>query len=139
MTHKDYYANDFVKENRKTIYTTVFVYITFTKTITIMYDNLFCSDNSFYQQLAAITVLTKNSNEMFDILKNSVLGNGTRVYLTSGLWESEKELGRYHFSQELLEGDTGYGGWFINKKYHLSNELAKHILIYLQVCCLMIH
>ena len=102
-------------------------------------DILARSDNSLYQQLAAITVLPKNDDEFFDILKNSVLGNGTHVYLKSGLWESEKELGRYHFSQELLEGDTGYGGWFINKKYHLSNELAKHLLIYHQVCCLMIH
>jgi hypothetical protein len=97
-------------------------------------DLLAQSDNSLYQQLAPITVLPKNHDEFWEILKNSVQGNGTHVYLTSGLWDDEKELGRYHFSQELLEGYNGYSGWFINKKYHLSNELAKHFLIYHQVC-----
>jgi hypothetical protein len=104
------------------------------------WDFLANSDNSLYQQLANISVMSPYFNGKWDwdghiaLLKNSVQQNGTHVLLSSYLSDYERELGRYHFSQELLEGYNGYAGWFVNKKYHLSNGLAKHMLIYAQVC-----
>ena len=95
------------------------------------------SDNSLYQQLANISVISpwyyEHWDEHITLLKNGVQENGTHVFLTNGLWPKEKELGRWHYSQELLEGQSGYAGWYVNKKYHLSNELSKHMLIYAQV------
>jgi hypothetical protein len=95
------------------------------------------SPDSLYQQLSNITIITHGLDD-FDghlhLLKTGVHENNTHVYLTNHLWSEEKDLGRYHYSQEALEGDLPYGHWLINKKYHLSNELAKHMLIYAQVC-----
>jgi hypothetical protein len=96
------------------------------------------SDNSLYQQLSNISVISPLNDYDWDghihLLKSGVQENNTHVYLTSSLWSDEKDLGRYHYSQEQLEGELPYGHWLINKKYHLSNELAKHMLIYAQVC-----
>ena len=103
-------------------------------------DFLNQSSNTLYQQLANISVITPYSSHgnwdwdpHITLLKGGVQDNGTHVFLCSFLWEDELELGRYHYSQESLQGDHGYGGWLISKKYHLSNELAKHMLIYAQV------
>ena len=94
------------------------------------------SHNTLYQQLSNITVNRPyNSYDAhLHLLKIGVQENNTHVYLTSNLWPEERDLGRYHYSQEKLEGELPYGHWLINKKYHLSNELAKHMLIYAQVC-----
>ena len=103
-------------------------------------DFLAQSDNPLYRQLANISLITPYSDHgnwdwdaHITLLKGGVQDNGTHVFLCSSLMEDELELGRYHYSQESLQGDLGYGGWFISKKYHLSNELAKHMLIYAQV------
>jgi hypothetical protein len=93
------------------------------------------SPNSVYQQLSNISIISPyDYDKHLHLLKSGVQENNTHVYLTNHLWTEEKDLGRYHYSQEKLEGDHPYGQWLINKKYHLSNELAKHMLIYAQVC-----
>ena len=104
-------------------------------------DFLNQSSNTLYQQLANISVITPysrygnwNVEAHISLLKSGVQENGTHVFLCSSLWSEEKELGRWHYSQEKLEGELPFGHWWVMKKYHLSNELAKHMLIYAQVC-----
>ena len=103
-----------------------------------MIDFLVGSDNTVYQDLAKIAVITYPfghwKDEHLNLLEHGVHVNGTHVYLTSYISEDVKKLGRWHFSQEILEGLMPYSGWLINKKYPLSEQLAKHLLIYQQVC-----
>jgi hypothetical protein len=93
-------------------------------------DHLAHSDNPVYKQLAKITVVPKNWNELKRILKHDVQGAGTHVYISN--WPDGE--GYQHVSKEIIEGSNPYGGWIVNKKWHLNEELAKHILLYQQVC-----
>jgi hypothetical protein len=94
-------------------------------------DHLAHSDNPVYKQLAKITVMPKDWDEVLRILEHGVQGAGTHVYMSN--WPVDK-FGYHHLSQEKIEGSNPYVGWIVNKKWHLNEELAKHILIYQQVC-----
>ena len=80
-------------------------------------DFLANSQNSIYQQLGNISVITplnsiNNWDAAYDahlqLLKSGIQEENTHVYLTSNLWDDEKDLGRYHYSQERLEGELPY-------------------------------
>ena len=107
------------------------------------YDFLAQSDNPLYQQLSNITIISPSSAEHVDwtaydnLIKFGILGNATHVYLAGALYKEDYTFGRFHFSKEVMEGESPYANWYINKKYHLSNDLAKHILIYQQVCSIL--
>ena len=48
------------------------------------------------------------------------------------------QFGLYHLSKEVLAGNLPYGFWIENKHFQFSEQLAKHILIYQQVCLILI-
>ena len=95
------------------------------------------SDNDVYQKLSKKTVVPTGWDEFWDLLRYHVQGNGTHVILGNHVYEQWKEFGLYHVSQEVIEGTIPYGVWITNKLFSLSNDLAKHILIYQQVCHLL--
>ena len=98
-------------------------------------DLLARSDNPLYQQLANITVVPKDLNEMlFVYIQYGVQGNGTHVYLGNDVCCGMNFWGQYHISQEVIAGVPTYGGWIVNKLFHLNDQLAKHLLLYRQVC-----
>ena len=92
------------------------------------------SDNELYRKLARIIVVQKDDYDLANIIKYHVQGNGTHVILLSSISEKMKTWGRYHLSQEIIEGTNPYKGWITNKLFYLNEDLAKHILIYQQVC-----
>ena len=113
-------------------------------------DHLAQSDDKLYRDLASITVVAEDYAELWDLIENGVQGAATHVYLNSYLdefrWEWDwvdgkwiycpdlKDFGEYHFSQEVLSGFHPYGGYIVNKYFHLKEQLAKHILLHQQVC-----
>ena len=101
-------------------------------------DLLSRSDNPLYQQLANITVVPKDFNEMmFVYMQYGVQGNGTHVYLGNdvccGMTFISGILYQYHKSKEVIAGVPAYGVWIVNKLFHLNDQLAKHLLLYRQV------
>ena len=66
-------------------------------------------------------------------MKFGVQGNETHVYLGPSIRGAE-DFGLYHFSKEVLAGYLSYPGWIENKHFQFSEQLAKHIAIYQQVC-----
>ena len=96
-------------------------------------DFLASSDNPLYTKLANITVIPKTWEAFWILIQHGVQGNATHVFLGNTIWGYMRRFGRYHYSQELLEGAFGYGGFIVNKHYYLRNDLAKHILIFQQV------
>ena len=95
------------------------------------------SNNDVYKKLAKTMVVPTDWDELYYYLTYHVQGNGTHVLLGNHVWDKMREFGLYHFSQEIIEGSSPYGVWIISKLFPLSNELAKHILIYQQVCQLL--
>ena len=86
------------------------------------------STNPVYQQLAQITVVPKDAEELNTILEEGVQSAGTHVYLTNDLWPDQAG------SKDKLEGKNPFhGGWIINKKWPLKDKLNQHILLYNQV------
>ena len=94
------------------------------------------SGNQLYQDLAKIIVVAKDNEEYNNLIWDQVLGNATHVLLANSVADREfmKRGNLFHFSQEVIEGFNPYTGWIQNKLFHLNDELAKHILIYQQVC-----
>ena len=108
-------------------------------------DLLTRSEDRLYRDLAKITVVAENYSQLYSILEHNVQGAATHVFLNSGLrdfaWCDEdrcypnmEDLGKYHLSQDVLSGHNPYVGYIVNKYFHLKEELAKHILIFQQVC-----
>ena len=92
------------------------------------------STNPVYQQLAQITVVPKDAEELNKILEEGVQSAGTHVYLTNDLWPDQAALGSWYYSKEKLEGKNPFhGGWIMNKKWPLKDKLNQHILLYNQV------
>ena len=104
-------------------------------------DHLARSDNPLYTKLAKIAVVPPGwglgTGNWGDYLIYGVQGNGTHVLLgnyVDSLMKIMKSYGQYHFSEEVIEGTNPYSGWITNNIFYLSDDLAKHILIYQQVC-----
>ena len=111
-------------------------------------DHLAQSDDKLYRDLASITVVAEGWPELWDLIENGVQGAATHVYLSNSLrgewWDyvdgqriyypDLNDFGEYHFSQEVLSGEHPYGGYIVNKYFHLKEQLAKHILLHQQVC-----
>ena len=90
------------------------------------------SDNPVYQQLAEIAVIC----EWVEVLKTTyhkLQGHGTHVYINFYIPEDMKDMGKYYFGKELLEGVSPYTGWIVNKRWPLNEQLARHILRFQQV------
>ena len=92
------------------------------------------SPNLVYQQLAKIAVVPEDMDELITILKEDLHGAGTHVYLSNWLWPEQEMLGSYHWSKEVLEGNSPWIVWIVNKKWPHNDDLGKHILMYQQVC-----
>jgi hypothetical protein len=92
------------------------------------------SDNHLYKDLAKVAEVAKDIKEYLYKIRYHVQGNGTHVLYSNHISDNMAKYGLYHFSQERIEGDSPYGVWINNKMWHLRDELAKHILIYQQVC-----
>ena len=92
------------------------------------------SSNQMYRDLAKIIVVPSDNEELLTILEYQVQGNATHVYIGNHVYENMKDMGLWHFSQEIIERSNPYLVWITNKMFYLSEDLAKHILIYQQVC-----
>ena len=90
------------------------------------------STNPVYRQLAKIAVNPTDIPELVKMIKEDVLDAGTHVYLTDVLRPEEAELGFFHYSREVLEANSPFVGWIVNKRWPLNDELAKHLLLYQQ-------
>ena len=109
-------------------------------------DLLARSEDKLYRDLAKITVVPNNYSQLYNILENGVQAAATHVFLSKGVWHAwchkdkdhcypnMEDFGEYHFSQEVLSGAHPYGGYIVNKYFHLKEQLAKHILLHQQVC-----
>ena len=69
-----------------------------------------------------------------------VQGNATHIYLGTEIYDDFSghrtmgDFGLYHLSKEVLAGHDPYLSWIENKHFKYSEELAKTIAIYQQVC-----
>ena len=97
-------------------------------------DLLARSDDKVYQYLASITVIPKDHSEWLDLMQFGVQGNATHAYLGPGIESDGGQFGLYHVSKEVLAGKLPYNFWIENKNFRFSEQLAKNILIYQQVC-----
>ena len=97
-------------------------------------DLLARSDDKVYQYLASITVIPKSFLEWLDLMQFGVQGNETHVYLGPHVPTYTDRFGLYHFSKEVLKGSLPFSFWIENKHFRFSEQLAKNILIYQQVC-----
>ena len=96
--------------------------------------NMFAlSDNQLYRDLAKKMIVAVDLKQLFTLLEYQVQGNATHVYLGNHIYGNMKELGLWHFSQEVIEEFNPYLVWITNKMFYLGEDLAKHILIYQQV------
>jgi hypothetical protein len=73
-------------------------------------------------------------NSAWNLTLHGIQGNGTHVMLTNILLPHYEALGDWHYSKELLSGELSWFNWHLNKKWHLTEELTKHMLMYHQVC-----
>ena len=97
-------------------------------------DHLRQSDNPVYLQLAERTINPDNRNQLFELTKMKLQIEGTHVYLGSSINPKWEKFGDFHFSKEILEGASPWGGWIVNKLWPLNEQLARHLLRYQQVC-----
>ena len=95
-------------------------------------DFLRQSDNPVYQQLAEITINPEDDYEISKLIKE-MHEEGTLVYLNNAIWSDLAKLGDYHFGKEVLEGDSPYTYFLLNKLWPLNEQLARHIVRYQQV------
>ena len=108
-----------------------FVYYTDRQIVDVMAR----SDDKLYQDLASITVIPKGELEFWYLMRDGVHGSETHVYLGARIWGYMLKWGNlYHISKEVLEGRLNYNFWIENKHFRLSQQLAKHLLIFQQVC-----
>jgi len=103
------------------------------------------SPNPVYQQLANTTIVPHTYEEMMTIHDYHILGNGTHVFMDIKFdWrldykiDGEYVMARYYWSKEVIGAGAPWPVWIVNKKWPLHDELAKHILLYQQVCSLAI-
>ena len=99
-------------------------------------DLLARSDDKLYQYLASKAVIPEDPLEWYNLMKFGVQGNETHVLLGPDIqsFVDMSKFGLYHFSKEVLAGYLPYNGWIENKHFQFSEQLAKHIAIYQQVC-----
>ena len=68
-------------------------------------------------------------------IKNGVIAYGTHVMIGPFIKGSRlKAYGYYYMSKEKIMGASPWNVWIVNKKWPLHDELAKHLLLYQQVC-----
>ena len=85
------------------------------------------SPNPLYRQLGEMAYVPLTEDEQEKMQWEEVARDNTHVYLTSGLGEG------FYASKEVIEGTIPFGGFIINKKWIMHEELVKHMLIYQQV------
>ena len=100
----------------------------------IFVDILKNSPNPVYQQLAEIFLVPKTWEEYGKIWEDGGIDRGTHVYL--GRISLADRY--YYWSTETLKGETPYNVWVVNKKWPLNDEMAVHLLIFQQVCIIML-
>ena len=92
-------------------------------------DLLNSSENVKYRQLAEITLVPTNKSELLKLLNETILKDGTSVYLAAFIDYPDKlDPAEFYKSKDVLEGNNVYTGWIVNKKWPLSEKLAQHIL-----------
>ena len=97
-------------------------------------DFLNSSANPMYRQLAKITIVPKDPNELVNLMKKRILKDGTSVFISAFIYQDELDPEDFYKSKDILEGMNPYVVWIVNKKWPLSEKLAQHILRYQQVC-----
>ena len=96
-------------------------------------DFLKSSPNPLYRQLSEITIVPKDYNEWFNLLKERILKDGTSVFLGIEIYGDELDPADFYKSKEVLEGNNYYTFWIVNKKWPLIEKLAHHIVLFQQV------
>ena len=96
-------------------------------------DFLNSSANPMYRQLAKITIVPKDPNELVNLMKKRILKDGTSVFISAFIYQDELDPEDFYKSKDILEGMNPYVVWIVNKKWPLSEKLAQHILRYQQV------
>ena len=91
------------------------------------------SANPIYRQLAEIAINPKDKEERLGLMKERILNDATGVYIGTAIDQDEFEPSEFYKSKDILEGMNPYTVWMVNKKWPLSEKLAKHILLYQQV------
>jgi hypothetical protein len=91
------------------------------------------SNNSVYHEIAENAVEAPTSDDRLTLLREGLQGAGTHVFLGYYLTPEEFKLEKYWMSKEGLEGTNPYGGYIMNKKWHLAEQFQKHILLFHQV------
>ena len=111
------------------------------------------SSNPIYNKLGETMIMADDWDHYYSLIEHDVIGAGTHAYMIGYLQPWEKALGRWHRSEEKLEGDSPYVGYLTDKKWHLNEvnvntksnnviililimtfkEFAKHLLHFQQV------
>ena len=79
----------------------------------------------------------KSRSEYYDLTRDWVMGKGTAVLERSRLYESMKDLGRWHRSKDKKTLPySPFTSYMINKKWWLEEQFNVHMLRFQQVKCI---
>jgi hypothetical protein len=89
------------------------------------------SSNPVYQKLGEIIVIPKDYDTVNKLVKEGIQGENTHVYL--GWLSSSFFDGKFHKSNQVLEGNYPFTVDILNKKWSLAEEYSYHLLVIQQV------
>ena len=86
-----------------------------------------------YNILGDNVIFAENWEHYYNITRDGVIGAGTHAQMTSAISPPLLALGKWHRSKERVSGNNPYTGFLTKKKWHLNEEMAKHLLHFQQV------
>ena len=72
-----------------------------------------------YQTLSKILIIPNDWDELWHLIEDGIIGNGTHAQMSYCLESWEKSLGRW-WKGNLGLGNYPYGGYLSDKKWHLN-------------------
>ena len=73
--------------------------------------------NPLYRKISETMIIAESYDQFEDFLEHGVIGNKTHVYWSAYLYPSQKSLGLWWRSKEVVEGDIPYTGFLTRKKW----------------------
>ena len=72
-----------------------------------------------YQTLSKRLIIPNDWDELWHLIEDGIIGNGTHAQMSYSLTPYEKSLGRW-WKGNLVQGDYPYAGYLSDKKWHLN-------------------
>ena len=77
-----------------------------------------------YQTLSKRLIIPNDWDELWHLIEDGIIGNGTHAQMSYSLTPYEKSLGRW-WKGNLMLGDSPYVGYLSDKKWYLNEVFDK--------------